>query len=79
MGLLAPGILRVGDVPQLAALSAPRRLVIVGGVSSHGQPLTEKQLKEAYAFTARAYQLYKAEAKLTLAAALKPDDFAEGL
>src|SRR5216110_1825904 len=28
MGLLAPGILHLGDVPQLAALAAPRRLAI---------------------------------------------------
>jgi len=31
--VLAPGILKVGDIPHLAALIAPRRLVIAGGVS----------------------------------------------
>jgi dienelactone hydrolase len=69
MGLLAPGLFRVGDVPHLAALTAPRRLVIVGSTSP----------KEAYAFTASVYKLYKAEARLTVAATLKPDELAEGL
>jgi cephalosporin-C deacetylase-like acetyl esterase len=79
MGLLAPGLLRVGDVPQLAALAAPRRLVVAGGVSSQGKPLAEKALKEAYAFTASVYKLHKAEAKLTLAASLKPEELAAAL
>jgi dienelactone hydrolase len=30
MGLLAPGLLKVGDVPQLAALAAPRPLLVAG-------------------------------------------------
>src|SRR5262249_42937070 len=28
MGLLAPGLFKVGDVPHLAAMSAPRRLIV---------------------------------------------------
>jgi hypothetical protein len=79
MGLLAPGLFRAGDVPHLAALAAPRRLSIAGGVSPLGKGLTEKQLKEAYGFTASVYKLYKAEAKLTVAEALKPEELAAGL
>ncbi len=79
MGLLAPGLLRVGDVPQLAALAAPRRLIVAGGVSSQGKALTEKALKEAYGFTASVYQLHKAEAKLILAGALKTEELASAL
>jgi cephalosporin-C deacetylase-like acetyl esterase len=74
MGLLAPGLLRVGDVPHLAALSAPRRLIIAGGVSSQGKPLAEKALREAYGFGASVYKLHKAEAKLTVAETMKPDE-----
>jgi cephalosporin-C deacetylase-like acetyl esterase len=66
MGLLAPGILRVGDIPQLAALAAPRRLVIAGGVSPEGRKRTEKQLREAYTFTREVYGLHKAEAALRI-------------
>jgi hypothetical protein len=79
MGLLAPGLLRVGDVPHLAALSAPRRLMIVGGVSSDGKALVEKPLREAYGFTASVYKLHKAEARLTVTETLKPDELAAGL
>ena len=66
-------------MPQLAALAAPRRLIVAGGVSSQGKPLDEKALKEAYAFTASIYKLHKAEAKLTFAATLKPEELAAAL
>ena len=37
---MAPGIVRdVGDVADLAALIAPRRVVIAGGVGGDGKPL----------------------------------------
>lgn len=49
LGVFAPGILRdVGDVAHLAALAAPRRVVIAGGVSGGGQALTGEQLRAAY-------------------------------
>lgn len=66
MGLLVPGLLRLGDVPQLAALVAPRRLVVVDGLSPLGTQVTEKGLREAHAFTRQVYRLCKAEPKLTL-------------
>jgi pimeloyl-ACP methyl ester carboxylesterase len=66
MGLLAPGIVRLGDVPQLAALAAPRRLILAEGVSPQGKKLEEKQLKDAFAFTSSIYKLHKAETKLTI-------------
>lgn len=56
LGLLVPGILRdAGDVPHLAALAAPRRVVIGGGVNGGGQPLDEAALEAAFAFTRHAY------------------------
>jgi hypothetical protein len=66
MGLLAPGLLRTGDVPHLAALIAPRRLVIRGGLSPKGSKRTGKQLDEAYGFTIGIFKLLKAPALLTL-------------
>jgi dienelactone hydrolase len=66
MGLLAPGILRLGDLPHLASLIAPRRLFIGDGFSPQDRSLNLKALQEAYAFTKRIYQLYKAEHKLTV-------------
>jgi hypothetical protein len=53
LGTLAPGILRhVGDVAHLAALALPRRVVIVGGVTGGGQPMSTAALRAVYAPTA---------------------------
>jgi sugar lactone lactonase YvrE len=49
LGTLAPGILRdVGDVAHLAALCAPKRVVIAGGVNGSGKDLSADELAEAY-------------------------------
>ena len=49
LGIMAPGIVRdVGDVAHLAALNAPRRVVIAGGVGGDGKPLGLEQLRDAY-------------------------------
>jgi dienelactone hydrolase len=61
MGLLAPGILRVGDVQHLAALVAPRKLIVAGGFSSAGKLLDAKSLDAAFTFTRGVYKLLKAE------------------
>jgi pimeloyl-ACP methyl ester carboxylesterase len=79
MGLLAPGLLRVGDVPHLAALVVPRRLVVSGGLSPQMQKRTGKQVQEAYAFTAAVYKLHKATDRLTLTEDVPPADFAAAL
>lgn len=57
MGGLAPGILRVGDIPQLAALVAPRPLEILEAVESEGTPVTETKLKSIFAPTQAIYDL----------------------
>jgi cephalosporin-C deacetylase-like acetyl esterase len=76
MGLLAPNLFTVGNVPQLAALGAPRRLFIAGAVTPQGAKLLEKDIKEAYKFTREVYDLYKAADKLTLLEEGKPEDVA---
>jgi hypothetical protein len=68
MGILAPGILKAGDIPHLAALVAPRRLVIGGGVSPQGKKLTQDELDAAFRFTAGVYKTAKAADKLTVTA-----------
>jgi dienelactone hydrolase len=64
MGLLAPGILRVGDIPDLAALIAPRHLLVAKGLGKTGEPLGMRPLREAFAFTASIYRLYRASNRL---------------
>jgi dienelactone hydrolase len=66
MGLLAPGILRAGDLPHLAALVAPRKLILAGGVNSAGKPLDAKGMTEAFAFPRKVYALLKAESSLVI-------------
>jgi dienelactone hydrolase len=79
MGLLAPGILRVGDVPHLAAVCAPRRLLVSGGITPQGKKVTAKQLQEAYAFTVGVYKLHKKADRLTVAEEVAADDLAAAL
>lgn len=64
MGLLVPGILRAGDVPHLASLIAPRRLVIAGAVSAEGTRLDGKATEAAFGHTRRIYATLKAEKAL---------------
>jgi len=67
LGLMAPGILReVGDVAQLAALGAPRRVVIAGGVRGSGEPLTAAQRRETFADAAVVWQRLGAGGELRL-------------
>jgi hypothetical protein len=66
MGLIAPNILDVGDVGHLAALVAPRPLVVSGGVEPEGGPATAERLSEAFAFTHAVYRLLGAWEGLTV-------------
>ncbi len=79
MGLLAPGILRVGDVPHLASLVAPRKLQIIGGVKPQGGKVEGKELTEAFAFTKTIYAMHKADKKLVIADSAKPQASVAGL
>jgi pimeloyl-ACP methyl ester carboxylesterase len=67
MGLLVPGVLRYADLPQLAAMIAPRRLILADGVAPEGRKLIERHLREAYAFTLDVYRSLRAEPRLTIA------------
>lgn len=59
MGLLVPNILKVGDIAHLAALIAPRRLVIADGVDPQGNRLRESKLIDAFAFTSSVFKAAK--------------------
>ena len=67
LGTLAPGILRdVGDVAHLAALCAPKHVVIAGGVSGSGKALTGEELAKAYEQTSSVFKLLGKERHLVL-------------
>jgi len=66
LGLMVPGIVReVGDIAQIAALIAPRRLVIAGPTSGTGLPLAADAVARTFAPTRRIYALERAEAAFT--------------
>jgi hypothetical protein len=78
LGILVPGILRdAGDIPQLAALVAPRPVVIGGGMTGGGQPLDAASLEAAFAFTRQAYAAEGMPDRLRLVAEADPDRLAE--
>lgn len=65
LGALMPGMLeKVGDVPHLAALIAPRSLHWFGGVQGDGERLSQGELKEAMQATQEAYRFEKGEITL---------------
>jgi dienelactone hydrolase len=76
MGILAPGILRVGDIPHLAALCAPQPVLLAQGLSSQGKPLAEKSLQQAFAFTRAIYRLHKAGNKYRATPSAEAKDLA---
>jgi hypothetical protein len=58
LGLMVPGILRdAGDVAHLAALVAPRRLVVAGGVTGGGKMLDAAALRDAFDVTRHTYAI----------------------
>jgi dienelactone hydrolase len=79
IGLLAPGLLKAGDIPHLAALAAPRTLVIAGGIDSAGKALDQKGLEKAYSFTSKVYSVLKKGDALTLKSEIKADAVAAKL
>jgi len=80
LGIMAPRILRdVGDVPHLAALVAPRKLLISGGVTGGGEALAADRLREQFAYTQKIYRLHGVEAHLTVTLGEKPEDLVRRL
>src|SRR5262245_18425027 len=67
LGVMAPGILReVGDVAHLAALNAPKRLVIAVRVAGNGKALSTETLRDAHQPAAQAWELLNAKGELRL-------------
>jgi hypothetical protein len=78
LGILVPGILRdAGDIPHLAALVAPRPVVIAGGVTGGGPSLDADSLEAAFAFTRQAYAVQDAPDRFRLVVEADPDRLVE--
>jgi dienelactone hydrolase len=80
LGIIVPGILkRIGDVAHLAALAAPRRLVIAGGVTGGGEKLSEKQITKNFAWTKAAFGFEDASKQLKILTGTTPKDIVASL
>jgi dienelactone hydrolase len=63
---VVPGVLKVYDLPDLAAATAPRPLTIRNPVDATGKPLSKDAAEEAYKSVREAYKKANAEGKFTL-------------
>jgi dienelactone hydrolase len=80
MGIMVPGILRAtGDIGHLAALIAPRKLVIAGGVNGSGTPLDLASLQQQYAFTREVYVVSTATASFSVLSTSDPAELVQRL
>ncbi len=58
LGVMVPGILRdVGDIADVAALIAPRKLTIAGAIFGDGRPLSADELAVQFSRTQQIYRL----------------------
>lgn len=65
LGLMVPGILRdVGDISHVAALIAPRKVTITGGLRGNGQEILGDDLGREFTFTQNIFKLLNASPKL---------------
>jgi len=64
-----PGILKLCDLPEVAACIAPRRLVLAGPVDHMRRRVSQPEAERAYAFPQRIYELFEADENLVLSAA----------
>lgn len=73
LGIMVPGILReFGDIQHIAAVAAPKRLLVARGVNGAGKVLSQSELEAQYSFTRQAAALAKSDFK-TLAKATSAD------
>jgi hypothetical protein len=63
---VVPGVLAYYDLPDLAALIAPRPLTIKNPVDAMGKPVSQAELERVYAKAIEAYKKAGAEGKLVL-------------
>jgi len=72
-----PQILNYADIPQIAALIAPRSLYIANPVNGANEPVPDETLNTAFSATRDVYELLKAESELTVTSG-KAEDYVRG-
>jgi dienelactone hydrolase len=67
LGILVPGILaNVGDIGHIAALIAPRALMLSGGVNGKGDALPLDQLQNEFDYCRKVFDQYDASERLVI-------------
>jgi cephalosporin-C deacetylase-like acetyl esterase len=79
MATFVPFLLDIGDVPHLAALLAPRRLILGRPVNAQNQPLDAEAAARAFSVTEFTYQWYSATSQLRVEPNFSDDLLAESL
>ena len=80
LGIMVPGILkRIGDIAHLAALTAPRRLVVAGGVTGGGAQLKDTALTKQYEWTRAAFKYAGGSGALRILPGESPQSIVEHL
>ncbi|MDR3637487.1 MAG: PKD domain-containing protein [Isosphaeraceae bacterium] len=72
LATIVPGALTRYDLPDLAALIAPRSLLIQHAQDPKGRPLSKQEMAVTYASAVKAFRLRGAERALTLVAGPRP-------
>ncbi len=68
LGTMVPGILNaVGDIQHLAALSAPRRVIMAGGVNGGGENVASHDLAKEFSYAAEVFRVMGQPKQLILA------------
>ena len=79
MATMVPFLLDIGDVEHLAALLAPRDLIIAGPVNAKNLPLSDQDSRAAFQFTRRTYGWFQAVRQLRVDAEFPDELLAEKL
>jgi hypothetical protein len=80
LGILPNGIIRdVGDVAHIAALIAPNKLTICGGVNGAGQQLNEESLRATFNPTRHVFELSENPGKFEVFPLLNDEDIVRKL
>ena len=66
--VFVPGILKLCDLPEVAACVAPRRLVLAGPLDHMRRRVPQAEAEAAYARTARVYELFEAGENFAISA-----------
>jgi cephalosporin-C deacetylase-like acetyl esterase len=79
MATFVPFLMDIGDVPQLASLVAPRRLIIANPADGQNKPLEPETAAVAYDSTEETYHWYQASSQLLIEPKFDESFLAESL